>query len=110
MILDTRRQNECVEWHLHRKKRLTASFFGKICKLRPKTSRAKTVSSILYGSFSGNDATKYGIQNEENAKSTLSNILNKTIRPSGLIINNNIPFLAASPDGIIDEDSLVEIK
>ncbi|KAL4121552.1 hypothetical protein QTP88_014044 [Uroleucon formosanum] len=67
------------EWHLHRKKRLTASYFGKICKLRVKTSRAKTVLIILYGSFSGNNTTKYGTQNEENTKSALSGILNKTI-------------------------------
>jgi len=110
LILDTRRQNECTEWHLHRKKRLTASYFGKICKLRLKTSRAKTVSNILYGSFNGNNATKYGTQNEENAKCALSGILNKTIVPSGLIIDKDLPFLAASPDGLIDGDSLVEIK
>jgi hypothetical protein len=89
---------------------LIASVFGKICKLRPKTSRAKTVSNILYGSFCGNDATKYGIQNEENAKSALSNILNKPISSSGLVIDNELPFLAASPDGPINEDSIVEIK
>jgi len=89
---------------------LTAAVFEKICKLRPKTSRAKTASNILYGSFCGNDATKYGIQNEENAKSALSNILNKPIGSSGLIIDNELPFLGAYPDGLIKEDSLVEIK
>jgi len=68
------------------------------------------VSNILYVSFCGNDATKYRIQNEENAKSVLSKILNKPISPSGLIIDNELPFLAASPDGLINEDSLVEIK
>lgn len=99
-----------MEWHLHRKKRLTASVFGNICKLRPTTSRAKTVSNILYGNFCGNNATKYGIQNEENAKSALSDILKEPIRPSGLIIDHELPFLAASPDGLIDEDSIVEIK
>lgn len=56
--------------------------------MRNTTSRAKIVSNILYGSFDGNDATKYGVQNEENAKSTLSDILNTTIIvPSGLIID-----------------------
>ncbi|KAL4084111.1 hypothetical protein QTP88_027946 [Uroleucon formosanum] len=93
-----------------KKKRLTASVFGNICKLRSTMSRAKTVSNILYGSFCGNDATKYGIQNEENAKYALSDILNKPIRSSGLIIDHELPFLAASPDGLIGEDSLVEIK
>lgn len=64
----------------------------------------------MYGSFNGNEATNYGIQNEENAKSALSELINKTIMPSGLIINKDLPFLAASPDGLIDEDSIVDIK
>jgi hypothetical protein len=32
------------------------------------------------------------------------------ILPSGLFVDMNLPFLAASPDGIIGDDSLVEIK
>lgn len=58
----------------------------------------------MYGSFSGNDATKYEIQNEENAIFALSNILNKTIFPWDLIIDTEFLFLAASPDGLINED------
>ncbi|KAL4141997.1 hypothetical protein QTP88_004529 [Uroleucon formosanum] len=111
IILNKIRSNKMHAWSgIYKKKRLTASVFGNICKLRSTTSRAKTVSNILYGSFCGNDATKYGIQNEENAKYALSDILNKPIRSSGLIIDHELPFLAASPDGLIGEDSLVEIK
>ncbi|KAL4152676.1 hypothetical protein QTP88_000509 [Uroleucon formosanum] len=112
IILNKIRSNKMHAWSgiYIKKKRLTASVFGNICKLRSTTSRAKTVSNILYGSFCGNDATKYGIQNEENAKYALSDILNKPIRSSGLIIDHELPFLAASPDGLIGEDSLVEIK
>jgi len=32
------------------------------------------------------------------------------IGSSGLIIDNELPFLAASPNGLINEDFLVEIK
>jgi len=48
--------------------RLTASVFGKICKLRKTTSRAKTIEALLYGTFQGNLATKYGVEHEEVAK------------------------------------------
>ncbi|XP_050063336.1 uncharacterized protein LOC126552669, partial [Aphis gossypii] len=106
----TKRQNQCEEWYIERKKRLTASIFGKICKLREKTSRVKTVNDILFGTFTGNAATRYGIANEVVAKEQLEERLKKKILPSGLIVDIKLPFLAASPDGIIEDDSLVEIK
>ncbi|KAF0708968.1 YqaJ domain-containing protein, partial [Aphis craccivora] len=50
------------------------SIFGIVCKMRDKTSRAKTVNDILFGTFTGNATT------------------------------------SRHPDGIIDDESLVEIK
>jgi hypothetical protein len=90
--------------------RLTAPLFGKICKLREKTSRVKTVNDILFGTFTGNAATRYGIANEIVAKEQLEVQLKIKILPSGLFFDINLPFLAAPPDGIIGDDSLVEIK
>lgn len=46
------------EWQKYRKSRLTASNFGKVCKLRANTSRANTVKNILYDIFQGNSATR----------------------------------------------------
>jgi len=40
----------------------------------------------------------------------LKNKINKNIVPSGLMVDLNQPFLAASPDGLIGSDSFVEIK
>lgn len=82
------------------KKKITISYFDKVYKLKIKTSRAIAVLNFLYGTFSGNNATKYGMQNIENTKSALSKILNKTVVPLRLIIDNDLPFLAASPDGL----------
>ncbi|CAI6367305.1 unnamed protein product [Macrosiphum euphorbiae] len=106
----TKRQHECEDWHRERKKRLTASVFGKICKLRKTTSRAKTIEALLYGTFQGNLATKYGVEHEEVAKEQLANILGVNIEPSGLYVDSEQFYLAASPDGLIGDDGLVEIK
>ncbi|KAL4101108.1 hypothetical protein QTP88_021128 [Uroleucon formosanum] len=43
------------------KKSLTASLFGRICKLRKTKSRNKVVSSILFGTFKGNASTRYAV-------------------------------------------------
>jgi len=47
---------------------------------------------------------------EEVARKELAVKLNKEIRPCGLFIDDENPFLGASLDGLIDEDGLVEIK
>lgn len=45
-------------WKQYRRQRLTASYFGRICKLRSVTSRPKCVENILYNTFFGNSDTK----------------------------------------------------
>jgi len=65
---------------------------------------------MLFGTFKGNAATRYGIEHEMIAIEQLENKINKKIVPLRLIVDLNQPFLAASPDGLIGSDSLVEIK
>ncbi|XP_077260812.1 uncharacterized protein LOC143896691 [Temnothorax americanus] len=107
---ETRGQNECELWQLLRREMLTASNFGAVCRMRPATSCAAIIKSILYSSFIDNAATKYGRENEKVARNELAVKLNKKITPCGLFIDYENPFLGASPYGLIDEDGLVEIK
>ena len=53
---------------------------------------------------------KYGRDMEEMAKQKLFEILKKDIKLCGLFIDSNNQWLGASPDGLLEEDSLVEIK
>jgi len=107
---ETRDQNECELWHLLRREMLTASNFGTVCRMRPTTSCAAIVKSILYPPQIDTAAMKYGRDREEVARKELATKLNKKIKPCGLFIDSKNPFLSASPDGLIDEDGLVEIK
>lgn len=43
-------------------------------------------------------------------KANVESKLGSAILPCGLFVNNDLPFLAASPDGLISYDSIVEIK
>ena len=107
---DTRDQGESELWISLRREMLTASNFGTVCRMRPSTSCAATVKAILYSSFLDNPATKYGLDNEKIARKELAIKLNKEIKPCGLFIDIENPCLGASPDGLIDENGLVEIK
>ncbi len=51
-----------------RKNRLTASKVGGILKMRATTKRANKVKVLLYSTLHGNNATRYGMEMEETAR------------------------------------------
>ncbi|XP_046686669.1 uncharacterized protein LOC124372331 [Homalodisca vitripennis] len=108
--LDSRGQSTCELWKHERRKRLTASNFGKICRMKSTTPCQKTVEQLLYKSFVGNKAMRYGVENERNAIDELENLIGAKVEECGLFVDPVHPFLAASPDGIIDGKGLVEVK
>ena len=89
---------------------LTASNFGTVCRMRPTTSCAAAVKDIFYIPSIDTATMKYGRDKEEITRKELAMKLNKEIKPCGLFIDNENPFLGASPDGLIEENGLVEIK
>ncbi|CAG9765886.1 unnamed protein product [Ceutorhynchus assimilis] len=99
-------------WFLERRKRLTASNFGRICNLRATTDKQKVAKSILSPTFQGNRYTEYGIANANELKAIaqLEQMVFTKINKSGLFVSKDYPFLAASPDGLLENDGLVEIK
>ena len=101
-------QRSCMLWKEERRKRLTASNFGNVCKRLPYTKCDSLVRNILYSNFE-NDAMRYGQAHEKDAIMDLSK-LGVIVKPCGLIIDEELPFLAASPDGIIDDETILEIK
>ena len=105
-----------------KKLRITASNTGTIAKMRNSTSKSKKVQQLLYTNFRGNEATRHGIEKEDDTRDMY--IANQrrnghpelTVKPSGLCISLTNPWLAASPDGFVSDPStttslgLVEIK
>ena len=53
---------------------------------------------------------KHGQNNEHIARDQLELLLGMPIRACGLFIDKYLPFLGASPDGIVEKDKIVEIK
>ena len=67
--VDTREQANSDLWKSERRKRLTASRVGGILKMRKTTSRANKVKELRnYTTFRGNQATKYGMEMEDIAR------------------------------------------
>ena len=101
---NTREQNGSGLWMDERRKRLTASRVGAIAKMRKTTKRSNKVFEIIYGSFRGNEATRYGCTMEATARDEYVTYQQQKGHPSltttktGLVVSMGNPWLAASPD------------
>ena len=53
---------------------------------------------------------KYGIESEPEAIKKYEEQTNSIVATSGLWVNPKYPFLGCSPDGLVDQDGIIEIK
>ena len=57
---------------------------------------------------------RYGKEKEGEALAELNKFLTETgagrVEPCGLFVDTNKPFLAASPDGVVGSEAVVEVK
>ena len=106
----TRQQSNCQLWFDHRAPRITASK----CKralVQKGTSPKKALSDILqYKNQVSTELMTDGIESEPAIIEKYSKETNVEVHKSGLFISETHPFLAASPDGLIGDDKLVEVK
>jgi hypothetical protein len=93
-----------------RERRITASKCGAVFALRDTTSNVSTIDSILHSSFSGNEATAWGKINERRGIQCYEEENRLVVYPAGLFISLQHGALAASPDGLVGDDGIVEIK
>ena len=103
------KQQSSLLWMESRKIRLTAS---KVSSL-PKTKRAnpdKYVTNHIYNRFKGSAATHHGLRCEPLACEWFEGETGLTVCKSGLQIHGDEQYIAASPDGILSENSILEIK
>ena len=129
--ISTRGQSENPKWLQARQGRITASLFGRICKMRPTTAPDNVVREIMgykqesqgYRSLLLKPAPlQWGSQHESTAKERYVNFMKKkghkrlTVMEKGLVIPANLPYLGASPDGFVycpgcrEYQRLLEIK
>lgn len=119
----TRGQAKNPSWHEARFGRLTSSQFGSVMSRKPATPPDNLVKSIMgFTPYFETPATRWGKVKEVAARRQYFNVMQKVhshmtvTGDCGLVISLTEPFLAASPDGLVQcpdcnpTAGLVEIK
>ncbi|KAK4876550.1 hypothetical protein RN001_009056 [Aquatica leii] len=97
-------------WREMRKNILTASNFDVVVKRRICTPCHNLLQRLLYNQNKNTKSILYGRNNEDRAIKKYEENTSNFVKKCGLFIDREYPFLGASPDGLIDEDGLIEVK
>ena len=111
----TRLQSETGIWYQQRRLRLTASNFGRVVKRRSTTCVANLVKSLLYSKNLDTSSLRWGRVHEADARVAYQQHLQRSdcdfpVSPCGLVVDQETPCLACSPDGLVGTCGLVEYK
>jgi len=102
--MNTAQQSQSAAWYNERQWRITASYFGQVCKMRKSTSPvrlATTITSQCQKQFVS-IACSWGKDNQSNAIVSYARHYKErgkevTVKQTGLVINPDFPYLGASP-------------
>ena len=103
-------QSKSALWHKERQWRLTASKFGEICKATDKKDVDLLCETLLHPPKLATVAINYGKTYESIAIKKFEVERNLNVQKCGLFVNPDFPFLGASPDGRVNNETLIEVK
>jgi hypothetical protein len=107
----TRGQADNKTWLDERCLRLQASNYGKICKCTNRTDKYELAKRFtMHNDLSKVPAIVYGKANESTALLKYEEYSKKKVHNCGIFVCKKYSYLAASPDAIVDDDLIVEIK
>ena len=97
-------------WHEERQWRLTSSRFGEIAHCTGRRDYKKLCASLLNPQKLFTRPILHGRQYESTALSAFVEQTGLKVQKVGLVIDPSLPFLAASPDGLVGITHTVEVK
>ncbi|KAG5879523.1 hypothetical protein JTB14_029889 [Gonioctena quinquepunctata] len=106
----TRGQSKCDLWFSERRTRITASLFGRVFKGNKPETMKKIALDITNPPQFKSAATEYGKATEKYALKSYEIEKGVQCSPSGLHIHRDHQYIAASPDGLVGNNGVIEIK
>lgn len=99
-------QAKSDDWYKQREWRITASRFGEITHMTERRNINKLCDSLLNSGHLTTAAILHGRQNESTARKKFEEVTGLSVSNCGLFIREDLPFLAASPDGLVGDDQM----
>lgn len=107
----TRGQDKNDRWFEERKKRIQSSNFHRICHVTERTNHHRYAASLVNSSsIKQNEAMKHGHKFEKEAIHKYESDSGAKVKQCGIFVSTTLPFLGASPDGIVSDSVLCEVK
>lgn len=110
----TRLQTDNEMWFLERRQRITASQIGRVCKLKTSTDNTSILKDLLGHSRNVSTvAMRFGNEHEDDAirlYEIVKGMEQGSVRKCGFFVSREVGLIGASPDGLVGDIGLVEVK
>ena len=104
-------QQRTPAWHKARAGKLTASNLAAYLGLNRYCSRNEAYARLRgIKTFEGNSATQWGCDNEQNGINAYQTRTGYVVQPTGIWTHPANMWLAGSPDGLVGEEGMIEVK
>lgn len=108
---DTVEQNRSTLWYDERRKRVTSSLFGSVFRARIESTLNNIANEIVFKKPVHTDPTSHGCLMRALDYSAISaSVISIAKKKTGLIVHPEFPFLGASPDALVGNEGLFEMK
>ena len=99
-------------WKEERSLRIHASNFGRICRRTERTDNNQLALQLVNSCHHdiSSEAIKHGRKYESVAVNAFTEATGQAVISSGICVSATHPFLGCSPDGLVGEDRIVEVK
>lgn len=107
----TLEQNRSQKWFEIRRHRITASNVNRVCaKIKNDVNKWMLVRNLFNPEPLTGAPLDHGIICESKAIKKFEHEYGVQVMPCGLILDQTYPFIAASPDGLLGNDTVIEVK
>lgn len=106
----TRGQNRNERWYEEREKRIQSSNFYRVCHAREDNLPTLAKTLVCGGSIPCNEKMRHGQKYEREALQCYEADFDVQVQACGIFVSKSLPFLGASPDAIVNDTTICEVK
>ena len=108
--IERRTLNHGPVWKAERQNRMQSSMFGRIKKTVSVEAKSNLANELIDGRDFKSKYTSHGQQYEPVAIQSYEESKGCTVKPCGIVVCMDKPYLGSTPDGLVGDDIVLEVK